>query len=167
MTSGVQVGRYKIDPGEEVHLDKIDPDDTSGFDGKSADEPDESKKLNEKLRQLQEMLYAEHRKKLLVILQAVDTGGKDGVIHRVFQGVNPQGVQVAHFGVPTPEESDHDFLGDTTKASRAKERLSFSTAATTRVFSLREFTNLSQRTSGGDGIVRSTTSKDYFPKTKR
>jgi len=110
MTSSVHVGRYKIDPGEEVHLDKIDPNDTSGFEGKSADEPDESKKLNEKLRQLQEMLYAEHRKKLLVILQAVDTGGKDGVIHRVFQGVNPQGVQVAHFGVPTPEESDHDFL---------------------------------------------------------
>src|SRR5713226_6551674 len=110
MTSSVHVGRYKIDPGEEIHLDKIDPDDTSGFEGKSADEPDESKKLNEKLKQLQEMLYAEHRKKLLVILQAVDTGGKDGVIHRVFQGVNPQGVQVAHFGVPTPEESDHDFL---------------------------------------------------------
>src|SRR5260370_18799894 len=110
MTSSVHVGRYKIDPGEEVHLDKIDPNDTSGFEGKSSDEPDESKKLNEKLRQLQEMLYAEHRKKLLVILQAVDTGGKDGVIHRVFQWGNPQGVQVAHFGVPTPEESDHDSL---------------------------------------------------------
>ena len=40
----------------------------------------------------------------------MDTGGKDGVIHRVFQDVNPQGVRVAHFGVPTPEEKDHDFL---------------------------------------------------------
>lgn len=110
MTSSVHVGRYKIDLGEEVHLDKIDPDDTSGFDSKSQDEADESKKLNEKLRQLQEMLYAEHKMKILVVLQAVDTGGKDGVIHRVFEGVNPQGVQVAHFGVPTPEELDHDFL---------------------------------------------------------
>ena len=40
----------------------------------------------------------------------MDIGGKDGVIHRVFQDVNPQGVRVAHFGVPTPEEKDHDFL---------------------------------------------------------
>ncbi len=110
MTSGLHTGRYTIEPGEEVHLDKFDPDDTSGFDGKGDDERAESKRLNEKLRQLQEMLYAEHKKKVLVILQAVDTGGKDGVIHRVFEGVNPQGVQVAHFGVPTPEELDHDFL---------------------------------------------------------
>jgi PPK2 family polyphosphate:nucleotide phosphotransferase len=110
MTSTLHVGRYKIDPGEEAHLDKVDPNDTSGFDGKDEDELGESKKLNEKLRQLQEMLYAEHKTKVLVILQAVDTGGKDGVIHRVFEGVNPQGVQVAHFGVPTPEEQDHDFL---------------------------------------------------------
>jgi PPK2 family polyphosphate:nucleotide phosphotransferase len=110
LTGDLHTGRYKIEPGKEVDLDKVDPNDTSGFEGKSADEPGESKKLNEKLRQLQEMLYAEHKMKVLVILQAVDTGGKDGVIHRVFEGVNPQGVQVAHFGVPTPEEQDHDFL---------------------------------------------------------
>src|SRR2546421_10091480 len=110
MTGDLHVGRYTIQQGQEVRLDKVDPNDTSGFEGKSADEPAESKKLNEKLRQLQEMLYAEHKMKVLVILQAVDTGGKDGVIHRVFEGVNPQGVQVAHFGVPTPEELDHDFL---------------------------------------------------------
>jgi PPK2 family polyphosphate:nucleotide phosphotransferase len=110
MTSGLHVGRFRVEPGEEVHLDRFDPDYTSGFEGKSEDERDESKRLNEKLRQLQEMLYAEHKMKVLVILQAVDTGGKDGVISRVFEGVNPQGVQVAHFGVPTPEELDHDFL---------------------------------------------------------
>jgi len=91
-------------------LDKFDPDDTSSFEGKSDDEREESKKLNEKLRQLQEMLYAEHKMKVLVVLQAVDTGGNDGVIHRVFEGVNPQGVQVAHFGVPTRDEQDHGFL---------------------------------------------------------
>ncbi len=49
------------------------------------------------------MLYAEHEQKVLVVLQAMDTGGKDGVINRVFQGVNPQGVRVAHFKEPTPE----------------------------------------------------------------
>ncbi len=110
MTGDLHVGRYRIDPGEEIQLENFDPDDTSGFAGKSEEERDESKKLNEKLRELQEMLYAEHKMKVLVVLQAVDTGGKDGVIHRVFEGVNPQGVQVAHFGVPTPEELDHDFL---------------------------------------------------------
>ncbi len=56
------------------------------------------------------MLWAEHKNKVLVILQAMDTGGKDGVIRRVFEGVDPQGVRVAHFGIPTPEELDHDFL---------------------------------------------------------
>src|SRR5467141_5089128 len=110
MTSGLHVGRLRIEPGEEVRLDRVDPNDTSGFDGKSDDERDESKRLNEKLRQLQEMLYAEHKTKVLVILQAVDTGGKDGVINRVFEGVNPQGVRVAHFKEPTPEELDHGFL---------------------------------------------------------
>ncbi len=56
------------------------------------------------------MLYAEHKHKVLIVLQAMDTGGKDGTIRRVFEGVNPQGVRVARFGIPTPEELDHDFL---------------------------------------------------------
>ena len=110
MTKILHAGRYEITPGKKIDLDKYDPNDTSGFEGKDDEEKEESKKLNEKLRELQEKLFAEHKKKVLVVLQAMDTGGKDGVIHRVFQGVNPQGVRVAHFGVPTPEEKDHDFL---------------------------------------------------------
>ena len=46
-------------------------------------------------------LYAEHKHKVLIVLQAMDTGGKDGTIKKVFEGVNPQGVRVAHFGAPT------------------------------------------------------------------
>ncbi len=111
MTKGLKTGRYEINPGQQVDLDEYDPNDTSGFDGdKEEYEQAESKKLNEKLRELQEKLYAEHNPKLLVVLQAVDTGGKDGVIHRVFEGVNQQGVRVAHFAQLTPEELDHDFL---------------------------------------------------------
>jgi len=110
MPKDLHTGRYRIEPGHEVHLSDIDPNDTSGFEGKDEEEQRESKKFNEKLRQLQEMLYAEHEQKVLVILQAMDTGGKDGVINRVFQGVNPQGVRVAHFKEPTPEELDHGFL---------------------------------------------------------
>ena len=87
-----------------------DPDDTSGFDGKKKEALIESEKLRLKLEQLQEVLYAEHKHKVLIVLQALDAGGKDGTIRRVFEGVNPQGVRVARFGVPTPEEVNHDFL---------------------------------------------------------
>src|SRR5437660_8540806 len=110
LPKNLHTGRYRIEPENEVRLSDVDPNDTSGFEGKDEDEQRESKKLNEKLRQLQEMLYAEHQQKVLVVLQAMDTGGKDGVINRVFQGVNPQGVRVAHFKEPTPEELDHGFL---------------------------------------------------------
>jgi PPK2 family polyphosphate:nucleotide phosphotransferase len=110
LTKGLHTGRYSIEPGTKVDFDKFDPSDTSGFEGKKEDEPEESERLKEKLRQLQEVLWAEHKRKILIVLQAMDTAGKDGVIRRVFDGVNPQGVRVAHFGLPTPEEHDHDFL---------------------------------------------------------
>ena len=67
MTGGFHVGQHRIDPGEEVHLNKVDASDTSGFEGKGQDEREESKKLNERLRELQEMLYAEHKMKVLVL----------------------------------------------------------------------------------------------------
>jgi PPK2 family polyphosphate:nucleotide phosphotransferase len=60
--------------------------------------------------QLQAVLYAEHKHKLLIVLQGMDTSGKDGTIRHVFQGANPQGVRVARFQQPTPEELDHDYL---------------------------------------------------------
>ena len=62
------------------------------------------------LDRLQELLYAEHKHKLLIVLQGTDTSGKDGTIRHVFSGVNPQGVRVASFKAPTPEELAHDFL---------------------------------------------------------
>jgi PPK2 family polyphosphate:nucleotide phosphotransferase len=102
--------RYRIRPGQKVRLDRWDPDDTSGFDGKKQEALKESEKLLSRLEELQELLYAEHKHKVLIVLQALDAGGKDGTIRRVFEGVNPQGVRVAHFGVPTPEDLNHDFL---------------------------------------------------------
>lgn len=59
---------------------------------------------------LQELLYAEHKHSVLVVLQGMDSAGKDGTIRRVFQGVNPQGVRVASFRQPSVHELDHDFL---------------------------------------------------------
>jgi PPK2 family polyphosphate:nucleotide phosphotransferase len=70
----------------------------------------EQEKLVGELQELQSVLYAEHKNKLLIVLQGMDTAGKDGTIRHVFTGVNPQGVKVFSFKVPTLEELDHDYL---------------------------------------------------------
>ncbi len=110
MREGLRTDRYRVKDGEKVSLRRLSPDDTSAFHGGEAEALEESKKLTLKLTKLQELLYAEHKHKVLIILQAMDTGGKDGTIKKVFEGVNPQGVRVAHFRTPTAEEADHDFL---------------------------------------------------------
>jgi len=110
MRAGIKTDRYRVKEGERVDLGRWPPGDTSGFHGSEAQALEESRKLTLELERLQEMLYAEHKHKLLIVLQAMDTGGKDGTIKKVFEGVNPQGVRVVHFRAPTPEEADHDFL---------------------------------------------------------
>ena len=102
--------RYRIMPGETVDLTKHDPNDKSLFQIDKAEGKSQLLKLNEQLEALQELLYAEGKHKLLIVLQAMDTGGKDGTIRHVFEGVNPQGVKVASFKVPTEEELAHDYL---------------------------------------------------------
>jgi PPK2 family polyphosphate:nucleotide phosphotransferase len=104
----VETTRFRVAPGAEVHLDRHDPAGTDGMekrDGKAA-----AQQLNSDLEELQELLYADGRHKLLVILQGVDACGKDGTIRAVFEGVNPQGVKVASFKRPTDEELAHDYL---------------------------------------------------------
>jgi PPK2 family polyphosphate:nucleotide phosphotransferase len=112
--------RYRIRENANVRLDAWDPGDTSAFKGKKKDGLAALAELREKLDPLQEMLYAEHKHKVLVVLQGMDTSGKDGTIRRVFEGVNPQGVRVARFREPTPEEADHDFLWRTHRQVPAK-----------------------------------------------
>jgi PPK2 family polyphosphate:nucleotide phosphotransferase len=102
--------KYYVKPGANVKLEDWNPSDTSGFDGDKESGQELMLQLNKILEELQELLYAEHQHKLLIVLQAMDTGGKDGTIRHVFEGVNPQGVRVASFKVPTPEELDHDYL---------------------------------------------------------
>src|SRR5206468_11181438 len=68
----------------------------------------------EKIAQLQHRLYAEDSQSLLVVLQAMDTGGKDGLIRHVLSGINPQGCRVYSFGKPSENELNHDFLWRTT-----------------------------------------------------
>ncbi len=112
--------RYRVKPGRRVHLRRWDPDDTSAFDGSKEDAQDRLLKLTQELEELQELLYAEDRHRLLVVLQGMDTAGKDGTIRHVFEGVNPLGVKVASFKVPTQEELEHDFLWRVHKQTPAR-----------------------------------------------
>jgi PPK2 family polyphosphate:nucleotide phosphotransferase len=105
----MSVDTYRIRPKSPISLADIDPDDTGGIATK--EEGEALLKLERKrIDDLQERLYAEHKQSLLVILQATDTGGKDGTIKHVFRGVNQQGCRVWSFKEPTPEELAHDFL---------------------------------------------------------
>lgn len=97
-------------PGSRVDLSRLDAGDTSAFKGGKDDTAELFGRMNDRLEELQEMLWAEGRHKLLVVLQGMDTSGKDGTIRHVFDGVNPLGVRVASFKAPTAEELAHDFL---------------------------------------------------------
>lgn len=102
--------RFRIPPGTKVRLAEHDPRSTAGFDGDKEAGRARLATLNARLEELQEALYAEGRQRLLVVLQAMDAGGKDGTIRSVFDGVNPQGVRVTCFRQPTAHELAHDFL---------------------------------------------------------
>ncbi len=102
--------RYWVEPGKKIVLAERNPSDTKAFEGGKEQGLKALQELNLELQALQEVLYAQQKHRVLIVLQAMDTGGKDGVIRRVFEGVNPQGVKVASFKVPTPDEMAHDFL---------------------------------------------------------
>lgn len=104
------MNRYRVEPGTPIDLSQWDPNDRSAFpEGKKAGKR-HLLELNEALETLQELLYAEGKHKVLIVLQGIDTSGKDGTIRHVFEGVNPQGVRVASFKKPTPIELAHDYL---------------------------------------------------------
>ena len=102
--------RYRISPKTAVNLKEWDPDDLSAFKGGKAKAEPQLVKSSARLSGLQGVLYAEHKHKVLMVLQALDCGGKDRTIEHVFKGVNPQGVRVGAFKAPTPIELDHDYL---------------------------------------------------------
>ena len=101
--------KYRIAHGSRLSWSDFDPDDHGAFEGE-ADALNETEACIRKLNPLQERLYAEGQRSLLIILQALDTGGKDGTIRHVMRELNPQGCQVTSFKLPTPEERAHDFL---------------------------------------------------------
>ena len=93
--------KYRVKPGQKIKLGDCDPEDKSQFSGGKKDAESRLAELVQRLGELQEALYAEHKHKILIVFQALDTGGKDGTIRAVFSGINPQGVHVASFKVPT------------------------------------------------------------------
>jgi PPK2 family polyphosphate:nucleotide phosphotransferase len=104
------IAHLRVDHPKRFRLADVDPADSFGLDI----EKDEARTMLaegvKRLADLQERLYAQDRWTLLVILQGVDTSGKDGVIEHVMSGVNPQGCQIHSFKAPSEEELDHDFL---------------------------------------------------------
>jgi PPK2 family polyphosphate:nucleotide phosphotransferase len=98
-----------VKPGKKIHLSKYDADDTLGWEkGHAADASLE--KAMSTLDERQYLLYAEHKRAVLIVLQGIDGAGKDGTIRHVMAGVNPQGCKVTSFKVPNTEEAAHDFL---------------------------------------------------------
>ena len=102
--------KLQVKPGAKVDLRKFDPDDTSLAPGDKEDTAAKSDKLCGKLADLQELLFAEQKRKLLIVLQGMDTSGKDGTVRHVMQGVSPQSVRAVPFKKPTESELAHDFL---------------------------------------------------------
>lgn len=101
-------GIVVVQRGDDVRLGKIDPRAKPEISKEKAAERVEG--LRGELAQLQGALYAEHRRSLLIVVQAMDTGGKDGAIRKICSGLDPNGVQLTNFKVPSAEERDHDFL---------------------------------------------------------
>jgi PPK2 family polyphosphate:nucleotide phosphotransferase len=100
---------FRVTNGDKFRLKDFDPADTNGVKSKEHAETILERRVG-LLSQMQEKLYAQDRWALLVILQALDAAGKDGVIKHVMSGVNPQGCEVFSFKAPSNEELDHDFL---------------------------------------------------------
>jgi PPK2 family polyphosphate:nucleotide phosphotransferase len=108
--SSIDTDTYRVDEGTKVHLPKWPTSTTDGFAGGKEEGAEALKALNVQLADLQQMLYADGRHKVLVVLQGMDTSGKDGTIKHVFHTVNPLGVKVANFKKPNEVELAHDYL---------------------------------------------------------
>ena len=100
---------HRVSPQTAVHLAEL-PTRAGSFHDDRPQAEEEFKRLRDELAQLQNVLYAQGTDKLLIVLQAMDAGGKDSTIRKVFRGVNPQGVRVTSFKTPSKEELAHDFL---------------------------------------------------------
>ena len=98
----------RVDPGTPARIATRDPGDTLGLD--KAEAREQLRAMHERLEVLQQRLYAEGARSLLLVLQGLDASGKDGVIRSVFAGLSPQGCRVVSFKAPTWTELAHDYF---------------------------------------------------------
>ena len=117
------IERFRVRKGDGFKLADYDPGDTCGLDIDKKDGKEILEAGVKRLSKLQERLYAEGRWAILMILQGIDTSGKDGVIKHVLSGINPQGCEVTSFKQPSQLELAHDFLWRTTVALPARGRI--------------------------------------------
>ena len=101
---------FLVKPGTKISLGDYTTSGKQYFNDDKESGVKDFEKYKGEIDRLQEILYAEHKQRLLVVLQAIDTAGKDGTTRAVFDGVNPQGVRVTSFKSPTAPELDHDYL---------------------------------------------------------
>ncbi len=101
--------QFRVEPGSAPRLAAIDPSFKDKHEDKASAEEELAAKTR-RLRELQYLVYADGRRSVLICLQALDAGGKDGTINHVLGAMNPQGTRVHAFKVPSPEEAAHDFL---------------------------------------------------------
>jgi PPK2 family polyphosphate:nucleotide phosphotransferase len=113
---------YRVDNGRKFRLKDFDPADSGALKSKKHAEKELQSGV-ERLSDLQDKLYAQDRWAILIILQAMDAAGKDGVISHVMSGVNPQGCQVYSFKQPSAEELNHDFMWRNTKCIPERGRI--------------------------------------------
>ncbi|MBK1882207.1 polyphosphate kinase 2 family protein [Luteolibacter pohnpeiensis] len=103
--------RYLVKPGSHVHLDQIDSGEKTLFEDESKGSCEPLfEAMQSELQHLQKLLYAQNKHRVLVVIQAMDTGGKDGCIKHVFSRIDPQGIRVQAFKKPSENELAHDFL---------------------------------------------------------
>lgn len=103
--------RYLVKPGKRVDFSKIDSNEKALIEHASkVDHLPYFEELQDELQRLQKMLYAQNKHRFLIVMQAMDTGGKDGCIKHVFSRIDPQGIHVRSFKKPTEEELARDFL---------------------------------------------------------
>jgi PPK2 family polyphosphate:nucleotide phosphotransferase len=135
------IEQLRVEPGTEAQIASRDARDTLGIDGKGAAKM-RLAEIRDRLYELQERLYSEAARSVLLILQGLDASGKDGVIRSVFTGLNPQGCKVISFKAPTETELAHDYLWRVHSALPARgeigifNRSQYEDAVTVRVLEL-------------------------------
>jgi PPK2 family polyphosphate:nucleotide phosphotransferase len=102
--------KFRVKPGTQVHLSQCDPDARDGVPAAKDERLQLLAELAPRVDALQDLLYAQNRHKVLIVLQGMDTSGKDGTIRHVFAEVDPLGVRAVGFRAPVGEELEHDFL---------------------------------------------------------